>query len=167
MRSWCCRYAYRPLCFTVLRYVAYFEKLNHHKVQGSYINGQQFHLHFEIQAAAMLIILPRVKCEITLYEPEEKKSFWKLSSRLKDIIKMFMKELNWDVYWFNFPQHRDRLKAFVFPIMNLRFPHSNWNFLINWGNVRLSRWTQLCGINALWSHRWWCWYLVLWQSGEL
>jgi hypothetical protein len=90
-----------------------------------------------------------VKCEITLYEPEEKKSFGKLSSRLKDIIKMFMKELNRDVYWFHFPQHRDRLKAFVFTIMNLRFPHSTWNFLINWGNVRLSRWTQLCGINAL------------------
>jgi hypothetical protein len=56
---------------------------------------------------------------LTLYEPDEKWSLWKLRPRSKDNIKVVMKDVRRDLYWIFLSQHTDRLRDLVITIMNL------------------------------------------------
>jgi hypothetical protein len=56
----------------------------------------------------------------TLYEPDEKWSFWKRRPISRDDIKMHMKDVRCDVQWIYVTKRSNRLWDLVITVMNLR-----------------------------------------------
>jgi ribosome biogenesis protein Nip4 len=63
-------------------------------------------------------------------KPEEKRTFERPRRRWKDNIKMDLRQAGWgDIDWINVVQNRDRWRALVYMVMNLRVPQNVGSFL--------------------------------------
>jgi hypothetical protein len=67
---------------------------------------------------------------VLVEKPEGKRQFGSRRRRWKDNIKMNLQEVRWwDMDWIYLAQYRDRWRALVNAVMNLRFPYNAGNFL--------------------------------------
>jgi hypothetical protein len=65
----------------------------------------------------------RGACNILVGRFEERRPLGRLRRRWEDNIKMDLREIGfWDVDWIHWAQDRDRLRALVNTVMNLRVP---------------------------------------------
>ena len=65
-------------------------------------------------------------------KPEGKRPLGRPRRRLGDNIKMDLEEVEWGgVHWTDLAQDRDRWRAVVNAVMNLRVPYNARNFLTN------------------------------------
>jgi hypothetical protein len=64
----------------------------------------------------------RIAYRILVGRPEGKRSFGRLRCRREDNIKMGLQEVGWGMDWIQLAQDRDRSRAFVIAVMNLRTP---------------------------------------------
>jgi hypothetical protein len=65
----------------------------------------------------------RGACRILVGRPEERRPLGRLRSRWEDNIKMDLQEVGWeDMNWIELAQDRDRWRALVNAVMNLRVP---------------------------------------------
>jgi len=62
-------------------------------------------------------------------KPEGKRPLGRPRRRWEDIIKMDLREVGGGGYWMELAQNRDRWRALVNTVMNLRVPQSAGNFL--------------------------------------
>ena len=61
--------------------------------------------------------------------PEGKRPLGRPTQRWEGNIKMDHQEVGWGVEWTDLAQDRDRWRAVVNAVMNLRVPQDAWNFL--------------------------------------
>jgi hypothetical protein len=54
--------------------------------------------------------------------PEGRRPLGRPRRRWEDNIKIDLQEVRWDIDWIELAQDRDRLRAVVNAVMNLRFP---------------------------------------------
>jgi len=53
---------------------------------------------------------------------------------------MDLREIDWEGEdWINLDQDRDQWRAFVKPVMSLRFPHKAWNFFTSLVTICFSK----------------------------
>jgi hypothetical protein len=72
----------------------------------------------------------RIAYKILVGKPEGKRPLGKTRRRWEDNIKMDIKEIGWEyVDWIHLAQDRDRWRALVNTVMNLRVPLKAGNFL--------------------------------------
>jgi hypothetical protein len=60
--------------------------------------------------------------KILVGRPEERRSLGRPRRRLEDNIKMDIQDVGWGMDWIELAQYRDRLRAIVNAVMNLRVP---------------------------------------------
>ena len=66
------------------------------------------------------------------WKPEKKSPLGKHGRRGEDNIKMGLQEMEWeDMGWIDLAEDRDRWRALVDALMNLRVPQNAGNFLTN------------------------------------
>jgi len=67
-------------------------------------------------------------------QPEGRKPLERLRRKWEDTIKIYLQEMGWRIWeWIVLAQDRDRWRAFVNAVMNLRVPSNVGNFLTNLG----------------------------------
>jgi hypothetical protein len=77
---------------------------------------------------------------VLVAKPEGKKQFGSPRRRWKDKIKMDLQAVGWwDMDWIDLAQCRDRWRALVNAVMNLRFPYSAGNILTSCKPVNFLR----------------------------
>jgi hypothetical protein len=77
-------------------------------------------------------------------KPEEKRPLGRPRCRWEDNIKMVLQEVECEgMDWIGLAQDRDRWRAFVNAVMNLRVPYNAGNFLTSCKPVSFSRRTLL------------------------
>jgi hypothetical protein len=59
---------------------------------------------------------------VLVWKPEIKKPLGKPRVRWEDNIKTSPREVGWDMDWIDLAQHRDRWRALVNAVINLRVP---------------------------------------------
>jgi hypothetical protein len=80
-------------------------------------------------------------------KPEGKRPLRRPRSSWKDNITMDVHEVGCeDVDWIELTHDRNRWRALVNEVMNLRVPHNGWNFLTSCKSVSFSRRTLLHGV---------------------
>jgi len=83
-------------------------------------------------------------CRVLVGKPDGKRPLWRSRSRWEVNIKMDLQEVGCGVMdWIELAQDRDRWRALVNEVMNLRVPQNVGNFLTSWKPVSLSRRTLL------------------------
>jgi hypothetical protein len=64
-------------------------------------------------------------------QPEEKRPLGRPRRKWEDNIKMVLQEAGWNMDWVDLTQHRNRWRALVNGVMNLRVPLNIGNFFIS------------------------------------
>jgi hypothetical protein len=81
-------------------------------------------------------------------KPEEKRPLGRLRHRWEDNIRMDLQEVGCGgMDWIGLAQDRDRWRAVVNAVMNLRVTKNSGKFLTNLKLVSFSRKTLLCGVS--------------------
>jgi len=81
-------------------------------------------------------------------KPAVKRQLGKHRRRWEDNIKMDLQEVGYrGVDWIELAQDRNRWRALVSAVMNLRVPHNAGNFMTSCKQVSFSRKTLLCGVS--------------------
>ena len=78
-------------------------------------------------------------------KPEEKRKRGRTRHRWEDNIKTDLQQVGWGMDWVDVGQDRDRWRAFINAIMNLRVPY-NAGYVTSWGRTSFSR-TLLHGVS--------------------
>jgi hypothetical protein len=60
--------------------------------------------------------------KILVGRPEGRRPFGRPRSRWEDNIKMYLQDVEWGIDWIDLAQDRDRWRAVVNAVMNLRVP---------------------------------------------
>ena len=82
------------------------------------------------------------------WRPNGKKTLRRSGRRWEGTIKMVMQEEGWGVMdWIDLSQDRNRWRALVNAVMNLRVPLNAGNFLTNWKPVIFSKRTLPHGVS--------------------
>jgi hypothetical protein len=80
----------------------------------------------------------RNACRILVGKPEGKRPLGRPSHRWVDNTKIDLREIGWDgVDWIDMAQNRDKWRALVNTILNLRVPYNAGKFLSGCTIVRL------------------------------
>jgi len=87
-------------------------------------------------------------CRVLVGKPEGKRPLVRPRHRWEGNIKMDLQEVGCDVMdWIELAQDRDRRRALVNAVMNLRVPKNAGNFLISRETVSFSKRTLLHGVS--------------------
>jgi len=85
---------------------------------------------------------------VLVAKPDEEKTLGRPRRRWEDNIKLDLQEVGCGCMdWIELAQDRDRWRALVNAVTNLRFPQNVGNFLTSWKPVSFSRRTVLHGVS--------------------
>jgi hypothetical protein len=86
--------------------------------------------------------------------PEGRRPLGRPRRRWEIILKWIIKKWDGGMDWIDVAQDKDRWRALVSAVMNLRVPQNAGNFLASWGPVSFSRRTVLHGVIYIYIYIW-------------